>query len=263
MGLTISWCSYEQPAASLESSKAADCSIDHRRILMTAEELKTLLSTPAALFLVMLLGSLASMLKQVSDAKKNGATTTSLSSYLAHWPETLGTVITNALGFLTLVVTDQLNFASALGIGYAANSAADLLRSGGRSASLVKGQQAGFARPLMLVVLLAIALAPLLHGCAALGVPTPQTFSERLAAGYVSVTTTRQTATILLNGQVITSADATNIQKQADVAREGLDVARTLQGIDAQKKLDATLLILDTAHSYLCAKAPTNPNCQR
>lgn len=132
---------------------------------MTAEELKALLSTPAALFLVMLLGSLASMLKQVSDAKKNGATTTSLSSYLAHWPETLGTVITNALGFLTLVVTDQLNFASALGIGYAANSAADLLRSGGRSASLVKGQQAGFARPLMLALLFAIATAVLLSAC--------------------------------------------------------------------------------------------------
>jgi hypothetical protein len=228
---------------------------------MTAEELKLLLSTPAALFLVMLLGSLASMLKQISDAKKNGSTA-SLGSYLAHWPETLGTIITNALGFLTLVVTDQLNFASALGIGYAANSAADLLRSGGRSASLVKGQQGGFARPLMLVLLAATAVA-VLSACASLGVPTPKTFSERLAAGYTSVTTTRQTATILLNGQVISSADATNIQKQADVAREGLDVARTLQGIDAEKKLDATLLILDAAHSYLCAKAPTNPNCQR
>ena len=66
---------------------------------MSADELKTLLSTPAALFLVMLLGSLTNMLKQISDAKKNGAST-SLGSYLAHWPETVGTVITNALGFL-------------------------------------------------------------------------------------------------------------------------------------------------------------------
>lgn len=123
---------------------------------MTAEELKTLLATPAALFFVMLLGSLASMLKQISDARKNGAST-SLGSYLAHWPETVGTVITNVLGYLTLVVTDQLNFASALGIGYAANSAADLLRSGGRSAALA-GKQGGFARIglLLLIGLLAL-----------------------------------------------------------------------------------------------------------
>jgi hypothetical protein len=131
---------------------------------MTAEELKALLSTPGALFLVMLLGSLASMLKQVSDAKKNGSVA-SLGSYLAHWPETVGTITTNVLGFLTLVVTDQLNFASALGIGYAANSAADLLRSGGRSASLVKGQQSGFARPLLLALLFAIATVGLLSAC--------------------------------------------------------------------------------------------------
>lgn len=135
---------------------------------MTAEELKMLLSTPAALFFVMLFGSLASMLKQISDAKKNG-TDASLGSYLAHWPETAGTIITNALGFLTLVVTDQLNFASALGIGYAANSAADLLRSGGRSASL--NRQAGFARPLLLVLMLAMAIHAmlLLSGCATNG----------------------------------------------------------------------------------------------
>lgn len=130
----------------------------------SAEELKILLSTPAALFLVMLLGSLASMLKQLSDARKNGSSA-SLGSYLAHLPETAGTIITNALGFLTLVVTDQLNFASALGIGYAANSAADLLRTGGRSASLAN-KQGGFARPLMLVPLTALAVLALgLQGC--------------------------------------------------------------------------------------------------
>jgi uncharacterized protein YjbK len=107
------------------------------------------------------------------------------------------------------------------------------------------------------------ALAVVISGCAAFGVPQPQSFGERLAAGYVSVTTVRQTAKILLDGQVISSNDATNVQKQADVAREGLNVARTLDGIDAEKKIEAMLLVLDTAQSYLCAKAPTNPNCQR
>lgn len=230
---------------------------------MSAEELKVLLSTPAALFLVMLLGSLTNMLKQISDAKKNGAST-SLGSYLAHWPETAGTIITNALGFLTLVVTDQLNFASALGIGYAANSAADLLRSGGRSASLA-GKQAGFVRPLVFALLLAITLPAvmLLPGCASLGVPTPQTFNERLAAGYVSAKAIRTSATILLNGSVITSKDAENLQKQADVGREGLDVARTLPSLQAEDKLQTTLLILQAAQTYLCGKNPNDPNCAR
>lgn len=230
---------------------------------MTAEELKMLLSTPAALFFVMLFGSLASMLKQISDAKKNG-TDASLGSYLAHWPETAGTIITNALGFLTLVVTDQLNFASALGIGYAANSAADLLRSGGRSASL-SGKQGGFVRPLLLVLLLAVTVPIVfaLQGCASLGIPAPKTFNERLAAGYVSATSVRTSARTLLNGAVITSSDAENLQKQADVAREGLDVARTLPSLQAEDKLQTTLLILQAAQSYLCGKNPNDPNCAR
>jgi hypothetical protein len=104
---------------------------------MTAEELKLLLETPAALFVVMILGSVASGLKQMIDAAKQGGDT-NYWAYLKHWPETAATVIINTLGFLTLIVTDQLNFASALGIGYAANSAADLLRKGGRSDTLLK-----------------------------------------------------------------------------------------------------------------------------
>jgi hypothetical protein len=115
----------------------------------------------------------------------------------------------------------------------------------------------------MLRKILACSLLVFLAGCAVFGVPQPQSFSERLAAGYTSVTTVRHTARILLDGQVISSADATNVQRQADVAREGLNVARSLEGIDAEKKLEATLLILNSAQAYLCAKAPTNPNCQR
>jgi hypothetical protein len=102
---------------------------------MTPAELKELLATPGALFAVMLLGSLVNGLKQLNDARRHGVSP-SLLSYLSHWPETLATLVANTLGFATLVVTDQLNFASALGIGYAANSAADLLRSGGRSGAL-------------------------------------------------------------------------------------------------------------------------------
>lgn len=111
-----------------------------------------------------------------------------------------------------------------------------------------------------------LAILPLcliLCACASLGVPQPKTFNERLAAAYSSVTSVRASTTILLNGGVIGSADAVNVQRQADVAREGLDVARTLPAPQAETKLEATLLILQAAQSYLCAKSPTDPNCQR
>jgi hypothetical protein len=102
-----------------------------------------------------------------------------------------------------------------------------------------------------------------LSACAAFGVPAPKSYSERLAAGYTSVTSIRLSAATMLNGRVISSADAENLQKQADVAREGLDVARTLTGADAENKLQATLLVLQVAQAYLCAKNPADPNCQR
>ena len=109
-------------------------------------------------------------------------------------------------------------------------------------------------------ILAIIALAVV--GCASLGVPTPKTFNERLAAGYSSVTSVRTSATVLLNGRVISSADAENVQEQADVARDGLDVARGLTGINAEDKLTSALAVLQAARAYLCAKNPTDPNCQ-
>lgn len=102
---------------------------------MTADQLRELLQTPASLFLVMLLASIVSMLKQLTDANRNGAKVT-FAEYLSHWPETVGTILANVIAFGVLVVVDQLNFASALGVGYGANSVVDLLRNGGRSASL-------------------------------------------------------------------------------------------------------------------------------
>ena len=101
----------------------------------------------------------------------------------------------------------------------------------------------------------------LLAACATLGVPTPQGFTERLAAGYVSAASVRGLTTTLLNGAVISADDAANVQKQADVAREALDVARTLPVIDGEKKLESALTLLQAAQAYLCAKKPTDPNC--
>jgi len=99
-----------------------------------------------------------------------------------------------------------------------------------------------------------VPLLILLAACASLGVPTAQTFNERLAAGYVSATSVRTSATTLLNGGVIGSKDAENVQKQCDNLRVALDVARTIEPTDkprATEKLLATLAALTALQEYL------------
>ena len=97
---------------------------------MTTEEIKAMLETPVALFVLMLIASLLSAYKQKSG------TGVGIGTYFAHIPETIAMLVTNTIGFTVLIFTDQLNFASALGLGYASNSLADLIRSGGRSAQI-------------------------------------------------------------------------------------------------------------------------------
>jgi hypothetical protein len=101
---------------------------------MTADALKTLLSGPAALFALMLLASISNGLKQLLVIKQTGAPM-NLWQYLAYWPETVGMLIANIIAFAVLILTDQLNFASALAVGYGTNSLVDLL-PGKRSTAL-------------------------------------------------------------------------------------------------------------------------------
>lgn len=107
-----------------------------------------------------------------------------------------------------------------------------------------------------------IPLLFLLTACASMGVPPLQSFGDRLAAGYVTVTGARQFNTALLNGQRIGSVDSENVQQQLDTARKGLDVASTLTGLDAENKLQATLVMANAALGYLCSKNPADANCQ-
>lgn len=103
---------------------------------------------------------------------------------------------------------------------------------------------------------LAFALV-LLSACALLGVPTPESFSERLAVGYSSTTTVRQTALTLLQQKKLSPDDVENIQQQADNARAGLDIARTMRGVDlesADARLTATLVGLTALEAYLRAR---------
>jgi hypothetical protein len=97
----------------------------------------------------------------------------------------------------------------------------------------------------------------LLAGCAALGILTPENFSERLAAGYVTVTGIRNTAGDLLEAQKIGSQDAENIQAAADTGRAGLDISRTMRASDpdgADDRLTATIAGLTALEAYLKSK---------
>ncbi|MDP9089186.1 MAG: hypothetical protein M3O26_10665 [Pseudomonadota bacterium] len=88
--------------------------------------LKLFLSSPAALFILMMLASLSNGMKQLMVLRQTG-TPMSFGAYLKYWPETTAMIIANMIAFAALVMWDQLNFASALGVGYGTNSLVDLL----------------------------------------------------------------------------------------------------------------------------------------
>lgn len=94
---------------------------------MTAEQLKILLQTPFCLLLLMFAASFSNGLKQVATTNKAGGSVLLREYFLVHWPDTVAMIIANLIAFAILILTDQLNFASALGVGYGANSVVDLL----------------------------------------------------------------------------------------------------------------------------------------
>lgn len=104
---------------------------------------------------------------------------------------------------------------------------------------------------------LKLALLPalaMLCACAQLGLVTPQSFQERLAAGYVATTTVRSTATALLEASKISPGDAQNVQEGANSARAGLDIARDMQASEpaaADARLTAAITALSALAKYL------------
>jgi len=96
-----------------------------------------------------------------------------------------------------------------------------------------------------------------LTACANLGLVTPQSFSERLATGYTSVSTVRSTATALLAAKRISVGDATNVQASADNARAGLDIARDIHATEpaaADARLTSVITALTALSTYLEAR---------
>lgn len=104
------------------------------------------------------------------------------------------------------------------------------------------------------VAFLALLLAA---GCAYLGLSSPQTFNQKLAVGYSTVTAIQNTATTLVASGKITPDDAQNVLNQTAVITQSLDVARALYKVDpttAATKLDSTIVVLQTLQAYLATK---------
>lgn len=111
--------------------------------------------------------------------------------------------------------------------------------------------------PRYLLGLVAALAVGLIVGCSALGSATPDTFNQKLAVSVASVSEVRNTATTLLQAGKISVADAQNIQAQADVAREGLNVARGMSGVDltnASSRLEVANAALRALQAYLITK---------
>lgn len=105
--------------------------------------------------------------------------------------------------------------------------------------------------------LLAVLILMIASACASLGLPSPSTFNERLAAATGTVTEVRNAADTLLIAKKISSDDAQNIQNQADNVRQGLNIARSMSKTDlsaANTKLTTTLTVLTALQAYIATK---------
>jgi hypothetical protein len=98
----------------------------------------------------------------------------------------------------------------------------------------------------------------ILSACAQFGLPTADTFAERLAVGYGTVTEVRNTVTTLLKAKKLTADDGDNVLKATDAARLGLDVARSLSKTDmnaAGAKLTSVRTALTALQAYLTERS--------
>lgn len=101
----------------------------------TTAGIQVLLMNPWVLFGLMIFGTVLSMLKQWKQAQMDGSSV-ALGTYLSHVQELLIAIGGNVIAFFLLVDSGNLNFVSAVSIGYVLNSVADLNPAGTRSTAL-------------------------------------------------------------------------------------------------------------------------------
>jgi hypothetical protein len=96
-----------------------------------------------------------------------------------------------------------------------------------------------------------------LTGCASLGLATPKGFDQQLAQAYgIHTAVVSATATALSTG-AINSAEATQVQTQANSARAMLDTAKAAEASNptgASNDLSLALTALTALQSYLNAQ---------
>lgn len=98
----------------------------------------------------------------------------------------------------------------------------------------------------------------LLSACASLGLSTPKGFDQQLAEAYSVHTAVLQATTTAVNAGSLTSAEATQVQSQANSARALLDSARVAEtaGNTSGASNDLTLAVsaLTALQNFLNAK---------
>jgi hypothetical protein len=97
--------------------------------------------------------------------------------------------------------------------------------------------------PLLAVAVLWVAFA-VLTGCASLGVPAPQTFTERAAAATATANTASQTVLTLLQSRKITPDESDLYTDRVEDFQEGVDFARSIYAAnpgEAEDRLAATI----------------------
>ncbi len=112
-------------------------------------------------------------------------------------------------------------------------------------------------RPNPVTLFLTIVCLWVLSACSAIGVPTPQTFNERLAVSISTVSEIRSGAKTLLVSNKITPDEAEKIQQGADNARGAIEVARTVYATDpvsANTTLATTIKALAALRAVLASK---------
>lgn len=99
-------------------------------------------------------------------------------------------------------------------------------------------------------------ISVLLSGCQN-PVQAPQTFNQRIAAGYALVDTVAESIPVLGNAGLLTPDDAQNALDQAKNLKTRLDVAKSLHSSQpgaAEDRLTAISKALDALNEYLSKK---------
>lgn len=105
--------------------------------------------------------------------------------------------------------------------------------------------------------LLAVVFA--LAACAQLGLNTPDTTAERIAAAKATATQVVTTTTTLLNAKAISSLDAENALRVTDAAMGGITTVQTLlvqDPVAANQRLAMITATLGAVQVYLASKQP-------